>query len=249
MAADQEPSAGAGQAAEVNEATGVPSRRTALTGLAVTALAASAATAGPAWAQSAPSAHGRGHGRHGWIEESFFCETPKDVIVNTHGGLAPAAPFPPGVARFTDARLKRTLAFGGLLRDAEGAVVGYGTELETLLPESTPESGIMRSRSAWLLHLPGRGTIFYDEVEDKTDVAATIFQPALESGKPWVGDRTVVSTVGPGKDGRGVISGGTEEFEGIRGSGVERARVRRFDPVALVMEATFELRFRYRLPH
>ncbi|WP_432036319.1 hypothetical protein [Streptomyces cucumeris] len=170
------------------------------------------------------------------------------MVADQHGGLTPAAPFPPGVARFADARLRRTLAFGGLLRDAEGVVVGYGTELETLLPESTPEPGIMRSRGAWLLHLPGRGTIFHGEVEDKTDVAATIFQPALESGKPWVGDRSVVSTVGPGKGGRGVVGGGTEEFEGIRGRGAERARVRRFDPVALVMEATFELRFRCRLP-
>jgi hypothetical protein len=100
----------------------------------------------------------------------------------------------------------------------------------------------------WTLFFPGRGTIVLDQIENSSEVASKVFKPALESGEPWTGTLNAVTTAGPRADGKGVILGGTGEFHGIRGTGVEIANLRRFDPSTGSLEGTFELRFRYQRP-
>ncbi|MEU3853726.1 hypothetical protein [Streptomyces sp. NPDC029554] len=57
-----------------------------------------------------------------------------------------------------------------------------------------------------------------------------------------------MTTAGPRADGKGVNLSGTGEFEGVRGTGIEIAGLRRFDPATGLLEGTFELRFRYHRP-
>ncbi len=63
----------------------------------------------------------------------------------------------------------------------------------------------------------------------------------VETGIPWVGDFTFTTTVRH----TGVIVGGTGEFAGITGTGVEVGHLRRFDRRAGVLEGASEVRLRY----
>ncbi|MFD7408625.1 hypothetical protein ACFV7R_39650 [Streptomyces sp. NPDC059866] len=184
----------------------------------------------------------------GWVEESFFAEVPKDGVFETHRGDLPLAVFPEGIAKFTEPRLQKAFALGGKLRDKNGEVVGFSTEIEEVLPETDFESGKLLTHTVWTLFFPGRGTIVLDQIENSSEVATKVFKPALESGEPWTGTLNAVTTAGPRADGKGVILGGTGEFAGIRGSGIEIANLRRFDPATGSLEGTFELRFRYQRP-
>lgn len=218
----------------------------ALLMMTVPALTHATGTAGP----HAPNgAVGAGEEARGWVEESFFAEVPQDGVFETHRGDLPLALFPQGIAKFTEPRLHNAFALGGKLRDKNGEVVGFSTEIEEVLPETDFESGTLLTHTVWTLFFPGRGTLVLDQIEDSSEVATKVFEPAFDSGRPWAGTLRAVTTAGPRKDGRGVILGGTGEFEGARGTGIEIAELRRFDPATGSLEGTFELRFRYhRLP-
>lgn len=187
-------------------------------------------------------------GGRGWVEESFFAEVPQDGVFETHRGDLPLALFPEGIAKFTEPRLHNAFALGGKLRDKTGEVVGFSTEIEEVLPETDFESGKLLTHTVWTLFLPGRGTLVLDQIEDSSAVATKVFKPAFDSGRPWTGTLRAVTTAGPRKDGKGVILGGTGEFGGARGTGIEIADLRSFDPVTGTLEGTFELRFRYQRP-
>ncbi|QKV91542.1 hypothetical protein HUT19_07090 [Streptomyces sp. NA02950] len=184
----------------------------------------------------------------GWIEESFFARVPKDGVFETHQGNLPLAVFPSGIAKFTEPELRKAFALGGKIRDKNGKVVGFSTEIEEVLPKTDFESGTMLTHTVWTLFFPGRGSLVLDQIENSTKVATKVFKPAFAGRKPWVGRLNATTTAGPRKDGRGVILGGTGEFAGIRGSGIEIADLRRFDPATGSLKGVFELRFRYRLP-
>ncbi|MFF7736570.1 hypothetical protein [Streptomyces sp. NPDC007984] len=185
------------------------------------------------------------HSKGRWVEESFFSEVPKDGVFVTHPGDLPLAAAPEGIPKLTEPRLRKAFALGGKLRDKSGTVVGFAVETEEVLPETDLESGKLVTHSVWTLSIPGRGTLILDQIENSSKVASTVFKPAFDSGKPWVGKLTENTTAGPRKDGKGVILAGTGDFAGARGSGVEIANLRRFDPKTGVLDGTFELRFRY----
>jgi hypothetical protein len=182
-----------------------------------------------------------------WIEESFFMRAPQDGLCVTHNGHLPLAPFPEGIPRLEEARLQPGFLLLAKLRDAAGEVVGFASEFEEVLPDSDIGAGTLRTRTLWTLFLMGRGSITFDEIENNSLGAQRMFAPALVSGEPWEGEWTVISTVGPGPDGRGVIEGGTREFHGIEGSAQEVSYLRRFDPAHGQLDLDVELRLRYRL--
>jgi hypothetical protein len=68
--------------------------------------------------------------------------------------------------------------------------------------------------------LPARGTIYVAQIEDARSIGMEIL-PKVMLGKEWNGRADFVSTVGPDARSRGVIVGGTRQFEGITGSFVE----------------------------
>ncbi|MBL1083475.1 hypothetical protein JK359_16095 [Streptomyces actinomycinicus] len=193
----------------------------------------------------ADPAHEKGDRGRGWVEESFFAEVPRDGVFETHRGDLPLAVFPGGIAKFTESRLQKAFALGSKIRDKNGEVVGFATEIEEVLPETDFETGKMLTHTVWTLFFPGRGTIVLNQFEDSSEVATKVFKPAFDSGEPWTGRLNAVTTAGPRADGKGEIIGGTGEFAGIRGSGIEIADIRRFDPANGSLEGTFELRFRY----
>ncbi|MEU2062434.1 hypothetical protein [Streptomyces sp. NPDC013455] len=188
---------------------------------------------------------GKGAAGPGWIEESFYAEVPEDGVFETHRGDLPLGVFPEGIAKFTEPRLQKAFALGGKIRDKHGEVVGFATEIEEVLPETDFETGKLLTHTVWTLFFPGRGSLVLDQIENSSEVAAKVFKPAFDSGEPWTGSLEAETTAGPRSDGKGVILGGTGEFAGVRGTGVEIASLRRFDPATGTLEGTFELRFRY----
>jgi len=186
-------------------------------------------------------------GAEGELLESFFIDITKHAIAATHNGQQPLAAFPPGIGTLAEPALERSLAFLMKLSDASGRVVGFASELEVMSPDSSLVSGKMVLATDWTLVLPGRGSIFLAQVEDASDFIKRVALPVIASRKDWEGDWKVVSTIGPRADGRGVIVGGSGEFEGVTGSFVEREHLTKFT-TDMQMTLTVELQLAYRKP-
>lgn len=183
----------------------------------------------------------------GETRETFYFESPTDGIAATHNGKKPIQAFPKGIAALDDERLDSAFLLVAKARNDKGEIVGFASEMEDVAPESNILLGKMIMHSTWTLELPGRGTIFCFEVEDASEFAKKVVVPAFTLGRDWNEPWSFVTTVGPRPDGRGVIVGGTGEFEGITGSFVEVTHLRRFTPDGQ-MNLTMELQLAYRKP-
>ena len=126
-------------------------------------------------------------------------------------------------------------------------MVGFASELEVMSPDSSLVSGKMVVDTDWTLVLPGRGSLFLAQIEDASDFVKQVALPVIASRKDWEGDWKLVSTIGPRPDGRGVIVGGSGEFEGVTGSFVERSRLTKFT-TDMQMNITVELQLAYKKP-
>jgi hypothetical protein len=159
--------------------------------------------------------------------ESFVLEVPADAIAVTNGGRLALAPFPPGIALFTEPRIAKGLAVLGKVRDARGEVIGYASELE-VFEETDLSKGDVVWDTDWTLVLPARGALFLHQEEHAGELFPKVVAPTLASRRDWVGDWSVTTTVGPRPGGRGAVAGGTGEFAGARGSFLEIDRLTRF---------------------
>lgn len=159
--------------------------------------------------------------------ETLHFLLPDDGLAVTHGGKVPFPAAPPGVPTFTEDALKRGFALLVRVRDAEGRVVGLAAELE-VHPQGDMLAQSLEWDTDWILVLPGRGMLTLQQVEHSNELGPKVINPTLATGRDWVGDWTVQTTVGPGPGGRGVILGGTGEFTGNTGSFVEVDHLSRF---------------------
>jgi hypothetical protein len=73
--------------------------------------------------------------------------------------------------------------------------------------------------------LPGRGSIFLDEIEDSSEIGKKVL-PVVMSGGVWDTPFTFITTAGPSPDGQGIIVGGTDEFKGASGRFLEVTNLR-----------------------
>lgn len=154
--------------------------------------------------------------------EKFTIDAPADLVAVTHNGKNIIDAMPSGIALFDEPTLRSGLLLVAKIRNGKGEIVGFATESEAVDAVSNPLLGRMRMNTDWTLVLPARGTIFVTQIEDAGTLGKEIL-PAVMMGGEWNGHADFVSTAGPGADGRGVIIGGTREFEGISGSFVERS--------------------------
>lgn len=182
----------------------------------------------------------------GMRSEVLHFRLPEDGIAVTHGGGVPFPVAPPGVPTFTDDSLRRGFALLVRLRDADGRVVGLAAELE-VHPGGDMLAENLEWDTDWILVLPGRGMLALQQVEHSDKLGPRVINPTLASGQDWVGDWTIQTTVGPGPGGRGVILGGSGEFEGSTGSFVEVDRLTRFSTTT-GLHGHVELRLQRRPP-
>lgn len=156
-------------------------------------------------------------------EEVFHMHMDEIVMQTNWGNLGPAFRTPADVALLDDPALGGSAIFLFKLRDSSGNVVGYGSEQEVHQIDDKRNTKFVWA-TTWTLTLPGRGTLFLEQIESGAQMLDKIKFP--ESGV-WTGDISVQETVGPRADGRGRIVGGTGEFEGRAGSFVEINRIRK----------------------
>ena len=180
---------------------------------------------------------------------SFYLDTTLDTVAIANNGMNLLAPFPAGIPLFSEPNIQPGLAILAKIRDEGGQVIGFASELEDFPPEGPSPAGELRWKTAWTLVIPGRGSIFLSEIEDVRELLTLVVWPTLATGIPFEGEYTAISTDGPRWDGRGVIVGGTGDYQWLRGSFVEIAGVTRFDPTSTPdLELTLELRLFYRGP-
>ncbi len=176
------------------------------------------------------------------VSLSVFLRGPDDLISITHGGQVGIARHPEGILDLADSPVQGTLALTARVRDTEGNIIGIASELEhfTTIPV---EPGVPW-HTYWTVVLPGRGSIYGHELEQLSEDILEAFSSALSEGRAWVGELTAQETVGPLSGHRGLIVGGTGEFEGVRGSFVEVNTLRRFTSEG-VLYGTLNLRFTF----
>jgi hypothetical protein len=145
---------------------------------------------------------------------------PDDVVAVTHNGSNVINPRPVGIALFDEPALLSGLLLVAKIRNEKGEMVGFAVESEAVDASSNPLLGRMRRNTDWTVVLPARGTIYLAQIEDAGSIGMEIL-PKVMLGNEWNGRTEFVSTVGPDASGRGVIVGGTREFDGISGSFVE----------------------------
>lgn len=165
--------------------------------------------------------------------EVFYTSSkPEDMIAATNSGQLPESWLvPQGIARFDDPGLKGGAAFMFKLRNAAGEAIGFGTEQETwVLDQSGAPTYVWTS--PWVITLPGRGSLFIEQVEGGSPNPQRTTTPD--------GVTTSRTTSGPLSGDRGRIVGGTGEFSGRTGTFYELDITNTTDSVV-----TVELHLRY----
>ena len=192
-------------------------------------------------------AAGTGHATEpGSATESFFIELPADGIAITHGGDMALTAGPPGIALLQEAQVKNGLAMLSKIRDANNAVIGFASELETFPEGADLLADDVVWDTSWTLMIPGRGSLYLSQQEHSGELGAKIVIPVQETGEAWRGEWTVTTTVGPRADGFGVIVGGAGEFAGAAGKFVEIVSLTGFEPGG-IMVGRVELRLTFDL--
>lgn len=181
------------------------------------------------------------------ITETFHMVAPDDGIAITHSGDKPLPLYPAGIGTLSDDAIKTGFILVTRLRDKDGAVIGFTSEQEVVSAESDLTRGVLKTASTWTLTIPGRGTIFLDEIENQTEFITTAAVPALMQGKEWTGEQTFITTAGPHASGMGLVTGGTGEFAGVSGTFAEVTHLRKFTTKGELF-GTIELQLKYSKP-
>lgn len=173
---------------------------------------------------------------------SFHASSAKHFIATTNGGAVGMGTFPPGVPPLSEPAIRNGFMLDLKFADADGTVIGFGSELEVFPPGQSPAvQDEVRWQTAWVVVVPGRGMIFLEQIEHSGGLGPRVIQKAKTTGQDWVGDWWITTTVGPLDNGRGRIVGGTGEFATVRGEFVEIDHLTRFT-VDGRMEIEVELR-------
>ncbi|MCC5868898.1 MAG: hypothetical protein JJU27_10320 [Gammaproteobacteria bacterium] len=146
---------------------------------------------------------------NGGALEQFVIRLPRDRIFDSGAADGLPARFP------ADVELSAGLTGGAhieqfKLRDREGEVIGVAARHSQTLGATTS--------AAWILYLPGRGSLLLHHVEPPGGLADELSRRGLRAGTAWNGEVTLRRTVGPAGQGRGQVAGGSFEFARHTGS-------------------------------
>jgi len=165
-------------------------------------------------------------------EVVFVMDLPGDILSNTHGGSVGLALHPADIAPLSGAN-ETGLALTSVVRNGEGEVIGFASELEEF-----PEGMSGEWLSWWTVVIPGLGTVIGFETEAIAEAHLTIFEQ-VSRGESWSGEVDARIATGPLPDGNGTIIAGTGAFEGVTGSMSEWTRLTSLEPTGVM---TGELR-------
>jgi hypothetical protein len=169
-----------------------------------------------------------------------------DAIVYTNNGESRVAPSPDRVQQLWERPIKRSAARTVVVHDAAGNEAGIGFKFSSDSEASRLANGEAFSNSVWHVYLPGRGTFFMEQVENRWHYVRDIVLPAYwSSADSWKGNWNSTITAGPGALGTGRVTGGSGEFDGLVTAGIESLSARAFSlskgPVAIEGQLTIEV--------
>ncbi len=157
---------------------------------------------------------------NGGALEQFVIRLPSDRVFDSGAPDGLPGRFPADVEMPVEA-----LANGQVeqfkLRDREGEVVGVAARHSQTLEGETS--------AAWVLYLPGRGSLLLHHVEPSGGLTAELGRRGLVAGAPWTGEVTLRRTDTSAGEGRGEVSGGSFEFARHAGTYTETWRLNGLD--------------------
>ena len=150
---------------------------------------------------------------------SFYMSFPKDKISITHSGQLNIPLYPEGTPKLLAYGKNRGLALLSHIRDADGNMIGFTSELEDF--DSITETNLGSWKTIWTVTIPGKGSIIAYHIEALPPEVVEKFEFVTNTKKPWSGGITKPNTIGPLPNKRGIIIGGSGIYTGAKGEFIE----------------------------
>lgn len=152
-----------------------------------------------------------------------------ESILYTDHGESNIKPHPERVAELWEPAIMDTRVAVNVLEDGRGQVAGVGIKFSTDSEQSALISSEILVNSAWQVYVPGRGTLFVNQVENHWSYLREVVIPARwSSGDNWRGSFFRIMTKGPTALGTAIVTGGTGNFSGKSGEAVETLTARAY---------------------
>ena len=158
-------------------------------------------------------------------KEAFYWDV-EGIFALTDGGFVFINQIPKGIKTLVDTPAKDLLLLAAFMEDEAGNIVGIGSEHEEFVQPLRHDG---KHDATWTLKLAGRGTLIGHQIEITTEETKSFLAKIRAMDKPWSGEFIAGGTIGPAENGKGIIIGGTGEFEGARGYMTEENIYQSFD--------------------
>lgn len=167
-----------------------------------------------------------------------YTAVPGETILYTDNGETNVSTHPDRVAELWEPAVVDSRFSVTLLNDGRGQVAALGIKFST----DSEQTAIINSKalvnSAWHIYVPGKGTLFVDQIENYWSYLREIVVPARwSSGDNWVGSYFRIVSDGPGALGTARVTGGAGNFAGLSSEAVETLTARAYSANAGLVSA------------
>lgn len=178
-----------------------------------------------------------------------FVAVPRESILYTDHGESKIKTHPERVAELWEPTIADTRVFVTVLNDGRGDVAGIGIKFSTDSEQMSLINYDFLVDSAWQIYVPGRGTLFFDQVENLWAYLREVVLPARwSSGDNWRGSFFRIMTQGPLALGTGRVTGGNGIFAGESGEAVESLNAQAYSVDGGLISATGRLTINMQQP-
>jgi hypothetical protein len=161
-----------------------------------------------------------------------YTAVPGETILYTDNGESIIDTHPDRVAELWEPAIVDTRIAVNLLTGSRGEAVGLGIKFSSDSEQTRLISSQVLVNSAWHIYVPGRGTLFVDQIENYWSYLREVVVPARwSSGDNWKGSFFRIMTQGPNALGTGRVTGGNGNFAGISGEAVESLTVQAYSAI------------------
>ena len=161
--------------------------------------------------------------------EFSFTAVPGQTILYTDNGETSVSTHPDRVAELWEPTIVDTRFAVTLLDDGRGEVAALGIKFSTDSEQTELINARALVNSAWHIYVPGKGTLYVDQIENYWSYLQEIVVPARwSSGDNWMGSYFRIVTDGPGALGTARVTGGTGSFAGMSSEAVETLTARAY---------------------
>lgn len=171
-----------------------------------------------------------------------FTAAQRESILYTDHGESKIRTHPDRVAELWEPAIADTRVFVTVLDDSRGNVAGIGIKFATDSERTSLINYDILVDSSWHIYVPGQGTFFVDQVENRWSYLREVVIPARwSSGDNWKGSFFRIMTKGPLALGTARVTGGTGDFAGVSGEAVEALSAQAYSVDGGLVSATGRL--------